>query len=81
MPTALRIGALRVVVYPNDQRPPHVHVIGDGHEAVFNLDRLTGSVLLRENYGFSARNLSRIQSELIENLAILLRAWEGIHGR
>ena len=36
MPTVLRIGGLRVVIYPNDHRPAHVHVIGDG-EAVFIL--------------------------------------------
>ena len=28
MPTALRLGALRVVIYTNDHRPAHVHVIG-----------------------------------------------------
>jgi hypothetical protein len=27
MPTVLWIGNLRVVVYPNDHRPAHVHVI------------------------------------------------------
>lgn len=29
---------LRVVIYPNDHRPAHVHVIGNGCEAVFNLN-------------------------------------------
>ncbi|WHZ20694.1 MAG: hypothetical protein OJF55_002843 [Rhodanobacteraceae bacterium] len=28
MPTILRLGGLRVVIYPNDHRPAHVHVIG-----------------------------------------------------
>ena len=28
MPTVLRLGGLRVVIYPNDHSPPHVHVIG-----------------------------------------------------
>jgi hypothetical protein len=39
-----------------------------------------GSVALRENYGFSARELALIESELEENIASLLSAWEGIHG-
>jgi hypothetical protein len=56
MPTVLRIGALRVAVYPNDHRPAHVHVIGNGHEAVFILSDSAGSVAIRENYGFSARS-------------------------
>jgi len=37
MPTALTIFGLRVVIYPNDHRPAHVHIIGNGCEAVFNL--------------------------------------------
>jgi hypothetical protein len=49
MPTVLRIGALRVAVYPNDHRPAHVHVIGRGHEAVFILKGPLGSIALREN--------------------------------
>lgn len=80
MPTVLRIGALRVVVYPNDHRPPHVHVIGNGHEAVFMVNEPVGSVVLRENYGFSARELARIQRVLEANVAALMSAWEGIHG-
>ena len=34
MPTVLIIGGWRVVIYPNDHRPAHVHVIGGGCEAV-----------------------------------------------
>jgi hypothetical protein len=37
MPTVFRIGATRVVTYPNDHRPAHVHVIGLGKQAVFNM--------------------------------------------
>jgi hypothetical protein len=37
MPTVLRFAGLRVAIYPNDHRPAHVHVIGKGCEAVFNL--------------------------------------------
>jgi len=28
MPTVLRFEGLRAVIYPNDHRPAHVHVIG-----------------------------------------------------
>lgn len=80
MPTVLWIGKLRVVVYPNDHRPAHVHVIGQGHEAVFELNAPDGPVTLRENYGFSRRELARIERALIQNLAELLAAWERVHG-
>jgi hypothetical protein len=80
MPPVLWIGALRVAVYPNDHRPPHVHVIGHACEAVIILDRVTGTVVLRENYGFATRELARIARALVANLAALLSAWESKHG-
>ena len=81
MPSVVRFGGLRVVVYPNDHRPAHVHVMGKGHEAIFNFNCPTGPVELRENYGFSGRELGRIQQELSGNLGQLCDAWEKIHGR
>jgi hypothetical protein len=80
MPTVLRIGGLRVVVYFNDYRPAHVHVIGNGQEAVFELDTALGNVTLRENYGFTRREIAAIKKALIRNLNTLLAAWERIHG-
>ena len=80
MPTVLRFGALRIVIYPNDHRPAHVHVIGQGHEAVYELSGPAGSVTLRENYGFTRSDLAAIARALVQNLEALLRAWEGIHG-
>jgi hypothetical protein len=80
MPTVLRFGGYRVVVYPNDHRPEHVHVIGNGHEAVFELNAPNIAVTLRENYGFSRGDLAKIERELLEHLSMLLREWERIHG-
>ena len=80
MPTVLRAEGLRVVIYPNDHRPAHVHVIGGGHEAVFSLNCPTGPVELRENYGSSRRVLQRIAKILLAHLALLCRSWEKIHG-
>jgi hypothetical protein len=80
MPTVLRFGSFRVVIYPNDHRPPHVHVIGVDHEAVFELNCPAGPVIVRENYGFPRREVARIETALLENLNSLCRAWENIHG-
>jgi len=80
MPTVLRADGLRVVIYPNDHRPAHVHVIGGGHESVFNLNCAAGPIELRENYGFSRRETQRIAIVLLAHLARLCRAWEEIHG-
>jgi Domain of unknown function (DUF4160) len=80
VPTVMRLDGLRVVVYPNDHRPAHVHVMGRGYEAVFNLNCQAGPVELRENYGFQSGELSKILGGLAANLENLCRAWEHIHG-
>ncbi len=80
MATVLRISGLRVVIYPNDHRPAHVHVIGSDHEAVFNLHCPDGTPELRENYGFSQRELGKIANEVAANLAQLCKSWRSIHG-
>ena len=80
MPTVEKLGGLRVVIYPNDHRPAHVHVIGNGCEAVFNLHCPNGAPELRENYGFSQPEVSRIKAALAQRLAQLCAAWKDIHG-
>ena len=80
MPTVPRFDGLRVVIYPNDHSPQHVHVIGKGHEAVFNLNGPAGPIEIRENYGFSRPAVRHIASALATHLQALCRAWENIHG-
>ncbi|MBK7542832.1 MAG: DUF4160 domain-containing protein [Candidatus Competibacteraceae bacterium] len=81
MPTVLRIDSLRVVIYPNDHRPSHVHVIRDQCEAVFNLNCPDGPPELRENLAFKPVELTKIRAVLAANLAALCAAWSKIHGR
>ncbi|WP_098497117.1 DUF4160 domain-containing protein [Collimonas sp. PA-H2] len=80
MPTILAIFGLRVVVYPNDHRPAHVHVIGNGCEAVFNLHCPHGPSELRENFGFSRKEVARIANRLDASLALLCHEWRQLHG-
>ncbi len=80
VPTVFRFDGLRVVIYPNDHRPEHVHVMDGGCEAVFRLNCQRGPVALRENYGFKKSAIRRIQGQLNENVTTLCIAWEEIHG-
>lgn len=80
MPTIAWIGALRVVIYPNDHRPAHVHVIGNGCEAVFELHDAGEAVRLRENYRFKRKEIARIKKALMKILPALWTAWKDIHG-
>ncbi len=79
MPTVLQLPGLRVVIYPNDHGPAHVHVIG-GHEALFELNCRDGLVSLRKNFGFALHELNKIQKLLAEHLSTLCSEWERIHG-
>ncbi len=80
MPTVLRLaGGFRVVIYPNDHRPAHVHVIGGGREAVFNLHCPDGPPELRESYGFAVHELNAIARALWDEITALCAAWKGIH--
>lgn len=80
MPTVRRLDGLRVVIYPNDHRPAHVHVIGAAGEAVFVLHCPAGPPVLRESFGIDRRVLNRIADELAAVLATLCVAWSRIHG-
>jgi hypothetical protein len=80
VPTVLLFQGLRVTIYTNDHRPPHVHVIGRGCEARFVLNCPAGPVELAENYGFSGREVRQILEALTENLTELCAAWRRIHG-
>jgi hypothetical protein len=80
MPTVLRLGSLRVVIYPNDHRPAHVHVIGPAGEAVFLLNCPDGPPDLRENYGFPRKEVNRIIDQLADALAQLCNEWSQLHG-
>lgn len=80
MPTVMRIDGLRVVIWPNDHRPAHAHVMGPQGEAVFNLRCPDGPPELRESFGFRLGELNDIESALTVELSRLCAAWSGIHG-
>jgi hypothetical protein len=76
MPTLLRIEGLRVVIYPNDHPPAHVHVIGPDWEVVINLTGLS----IREVINGGEREARRAMQIVSENRDLLLDAWRAIHG-
>jgi hypothetical protein len=80
MPTIYSFNAVRVVVYPNDHRPAHVHLIGKGVEAVLDLNCPEGPPTLRENYGFSTQLLTELKNRVCEALNELCEGWSEIHG-
>ena len=80
MPTVLRFDGLRVLMYPNDHRPAHVHVKGAEGEAVFILNCPAGPPRLRESFGLSRPELGRIETDVAKGVALLCAEWEALHG-
>jgi hypothetical protein len=76
MPTILRIDGLRVVIYPNDHPPAHVHVLGPGLAVVINLVGME----LCEAIGCTEREARRILQVIAEHQETLLTEWRRIHG-
>jgi Domain of unknown function (DUF4160) len=81
MPNILpSIRGWRVVIFTNDHRPPHVHVIGPEESARFELLCDLGSVKLMDNINFTLSKLQVIEIYLIKHIAHLCIEWERIHG-
>lgn len=82
MPTVLPpLKAWRVVIYTNDHRPPHVHVIGPQEHARFELLCDLNQVRLMSTVGFSLAQLRLIESYLVEHIGHLCQQWGEIHDR
>jgi hypothetical protein len=76
MPTVLRSEGWRVVVYPNDHPPAHVHVIGPGWVVVVNL---LGPAV-REAIGCTEPEARRVLRLVDDHRAALMEAWRHYHG-
>jgi hypothetical protein len=79
MVTVLRADGVRIVIYPNDHRPEHVHAIQAEKEDIFNLNCPNGPPELRENYGFSPQDIRRIRAILAAEVQKLCERWRVIH--
>ena len=76
MPTVLRSNGLRVVIYPNDHPPAHVHVVGSGWVVTINLIGLA----VREAIGCDEREARRALRLAGEHAEMLMNAWRRLHG-
>jgi Domain of unknown function (DUF4160) len=75
MPTVLRHGGFRFYIWPNDHRPPHVHVEYAGETAVIRIESLEipGPTKMR------VADLSRAIALVIEHREMLLEQWRKLH--
>lgn len=77
MPTVLRSGPFRFYFYSHEpNEPPHIHVDSSGLSAKYWLE----PVELARNFGFSAKELGRIQKLVVKYQEEFQEAWNGHFG-
>ena len=81
MPTVLRVGGLRFVIWSHDHDPAHVHVYVGGGLVVVKLGGRGRKPETRENIGASGADERRALRITSEHQAFLLSKWEEIHGQ
>lgn len=80
MPTLMRVNGARVVIYPNDHDPAHVHIIGPGVVARFALNCPDGRIETMNAEGLKRPALERIGEAAEAALDVLCAEWSRLHG-
>jgi hypothetical protein len=80
MPTIIRQGGFRVVIYTDDHAPPHVHVFYGNEELLVSLGSGTVPVGVRTNRDMKPQRILKALRLVADNQALLLERWREIHG-
>ncbi|MGI0484525.1 DUF4160 domain-containing protein [Pantanalinema rosaneae CENA516] len=81
MPTVHREDGFRIVIYPNDHLPRHVHVFKADGEVIIQLGSDTEAPLIDQVYGdISNKNIAKALQLVQIHQMKLLAAWREIHG-
>ncbi|MGH8144424.1 MAG: DUF4160 domain-containing protein [Steroidobacteraceae bacterium] len=80
MPTVLRMDGLRIVIWPNDHAPPHVHVFSAEAEAMIALGGVLARPRLIENRRMKPAILAHALQAVYAHQAVLMKKWREIHG-
>jgi len=81
VPAVLTLRNVRVVIYPNDHPPPHVHAIRrDGARAKFKLNYPAGPVVMTEQMGFRPAEIAEIGTAIATDLTDIYQKWRALHG-
>jgi len=80
MVVVLRESGMRIVIFVDDQPPPHVHVFGDG-SAKIALAGEDGLPDLLWSHGMKRGDQSRAMRIVTEHQEFLSGWWDEFHGR
>ena len=76
MPTVLRQGGFRLMIYTSDHEPMHVHFWYQGNEAVI---RFETEIVLLEERGFDRQQIRRAIAIVRQNREFLIKKWREIY--
>ena len=79
MPTIMKLFGLIFRIYTRDHMPPHVHVLSQQGEAIFQINEET--VSLRDNKGLKPKDINLALSIREENRELIINEWNNIHGK
>ncbi len=68
------------MIFTNNLRPPHVHVIGQEESARFELHCDLERVKLMDSFGFKLAQRQQLEVYLLNHIERLCSEWERIHG-
>lgn len=77
MPVIYRYDGFRIVIYPHDHPPPHVHVSNAGGEVVIEIETL----VIRRRRGMREKDVVRAVGVVADLTDMLLESWREIHGQ
>lgn len=86
MPTVLLWPPFRVVVYPNDHQPPHVHMVHHGKELIVGLGCaadgtiLEAPQLLRHDLRLKHQEIKAVAAFVRQHQGLLVEKWMALHG-
>lgn len=73
--TVYRFAGITVKIHGDDHNPPHIHAIGKGFEARFEIKTLK----LMTNTGFSRADIRRIRTELKKRVISAMEIWNDLN--
>jgi Domain of unknown function (DUF4160) len=81
MPTVFVIRNIRIVIYPNDHPPPHVHAVTrSGAVSKFEFNCPDGPVILMSQKDFKLAEIKEIGDRIARELDNICTQWRIIHG-
>ena len=70
---------LRLVIYPNDHNPPHVHVVSDDFEFRVSIQGVRPHII-GDTFGASPKDIRMGVWAVQQNIDALRALWKEIHG-